>query len=86
MVKVTQDGVQLDPATFEVRAAYNQGVYELNVVSNASWKEEKTDDKAQWFTIENPENTGEATVRIVMNDNGGTSIRKTTLQNRANLW
>ena len=80
VVKVTQDGVQLDPATFEIRAAYNQGVYELDVVSNASWKIEKTDDKAQWFTIENPENTGEATVRIVMNDNGGTSIRKTSLK------
>lgn len=79
VVKVTQDGVQLDPATFEVRAAYNQGVYELDVVSNASWKAEKTDDKAQWFTIENPDNTGAATLRIVMNDNGGNSLRKTSI-------
>ena len=80
VVKVTQDGVQLDPATFEIRAAYNQGVYELAVVSNASWKAEKTDDKAQWFTIENPENTGEAVLRIVLNDNAGNSLRKTTLR------
>lgn len=80
VVKVTQDGVQLDPATFEVRAAYNQGVYELNVVSNATWKAEKTDDKAQWFTIDNPENTGEAVLRIVLNDNGGTSLRKTAIR------
>ena len=80
VVKVTEDGVQLDPATFEVRAAHNQGVYELNVVSNASWKAEKTDDKAQWFTIENPENTGEAVLRIVLNDNGGNSLRKTSLK------
>ena len=36
VVKVTEDGVQLDPATFEIRAEYNQGVYELEVVSNAS--------------------------------------------------
>lgn len=80
VVKVIEDGVQLDPATFEVRAAYNQGVYELNVVSNASWKAEKTDDKAQWFTIENPENTGEAVLRIAMNDNGGNSLRKTSIR------
>lgn len=79
VVKVTQNGVQLDPATFEVRAAYNQGVYELDVVSNASWKAEKTDDKAQWFTIENPENTGDAVLRIVMNDNEGNSLRKTAI-------
>lgn len=80
VVKVTQDGVQLDPATFEVRAAHNQGVYELTVVSNASWKAEKTDDKAQWFTIENPENTGEAVLRIVMNDNEGNSLRRTAIK------
>lgn len=80
VVKVTQDGVQLDPATFEVRAAHNQGVYELTVVSNASWKAEKTDDKAQWFTIENPENSGEAVLRIVMNDNEGNSLRRTAIK------
>ena len=80
VVKVIEDGVQLDPATFEVRAAYNQGIYELNVVSNASWKAEKTDDKAQWFTIENPENIGEAVLRIAMNDNGGNSLRKTSIR------
>ena len=79
VVKVTEDGVQLDPATFEVRAAYDQGLYELSVVSNASWKAEKTDDKAQWFTIENPENTGEAVLRIALNDNGGNSLRKTSI-------
>ena len=79
VVKVTQNGVQLDPATMEVRAGYNQEVYELEVVSNASWKVEKADDKALWFTIENPENTGTAVLRIVLNPNEGNSIRKTKL-------
>ena len=80
VVKVTQNGVQLDPVTFEIRAAYNQGAYELNVVSNAAWKAEKTDEKAMWLTIENPENTGEATLRITLNDNEGTTLRKTTIR------
>jgi hypothetical protein len=80
VVKVTQNGVQLDPATFEIRAAHNQGVYELNVISNAAWKAEKIDEKLLWFTIENPENTGEATLRITMNDNEGSSLRKTTIR------
>ena len=80
VVKVVEDGVQLDPATMEIRAAHNQGVYELNVVSNASWTAVKTDDKAQWFTIENPENNGEAVLRLVINDNGGNSLRKTSIK------
>ena len=80
VVKVTQNGVQLDPATMEVRAAYNQGVYELAVVSNAAWKAEKVDEKAMWLDIENPENNGEAVLRITMNDNEGNSIKKTTIK------
>ena len=80
VVKVTQNGVQLDPATMEIRAAHNQGVYELTVVSNASWKAEKTDEKAMWLDIENPENTGEAVLRIAMNNNEGNSIKKTTIK------
>ena len=80
VVKVTQNGVQLDPATMEIRAAHNQGVYELTVVSNAAWKAEKTDEKAMWLYIENPENTGEAVLRIAMNDNEGNSIKKTTIK------
>lgn len=80
VVKVTEDGVQLDPATFEIRAEYNQGVYELEVVSNASWVAEKTDEKAQWFTIDNPENTGAAVLRLTINDNGGNSLRKTAIK------
>jgi hypothetical protein len=80
VVKVTQNGVQLDPATFEVRAAHNQGVYELTVVSNAAWKAEKVDEKAMWLDIENPENSGEAVLRITMNNNEGNSIKKTTIK------
>ena len=80
VVKVTQNGVQLDPATMEVRAAYNQGVYELTVVSNAAWKAEKVDEKAMWLDIENPENNGEAVLRITMNDNEGNSIKKTAIK------
>lgn len=79
VVKVTQNGVQLDPATFEVRAAHNQESMNLQSFQMPLGRQ-KTDDKAQWFTIENPENTGEAVLRIVLNDNAGTSIRKTTLK------
>ena len=80
VVKVTQNGVQLDPATMEIRAAHDQGVYELTVVSNAAWKAEKTDEKAMWLDIENPENNGEAVLRITMNNNEGNSIKKTTIK------
>ncbi len=80
VVKVTQDGVQLDPATFEVRAAYNQGVYELDVVSNATWKAEKTDENAEWYTLENAQCTGSGVLRLVMDDHSGNSLRQTAIR------
>ena len=37
MIKITQDGVQLDPETFEIRAGYDQLATTLNVVCNTKW-------------------------------------------------
>lgn len=80
VVKVTQDGVQLDPATYEIRAEYNQGVYELEIVSNATWKAEKTDENAEWYTLENAESNGSGVLRVVMDDHTGSSLRKTAIR------
>ena len=54
MIKITQDGVQLDPETFEIRAGYDQLAVSLNVVSNASWTAEKQSEEDTWYTIDNP--------------------------------
>ena len=80
IVKVTQDGVQLDPDTFEIRAGYDQLSVELAVVSNAKWAAEKggTED---WFSIENPDgHDGDDVLRITLKDNAaGTAMRKSSI-------
>ena len=80
MVFITQDGVQLDPETFEIRAGYDQLTASLHVVSNTKWTAEKggTED---WFSIDNPDNhSGDGVLTLTLKDNGaGTSLRKSTI-------
>ena len=74
MVKITQDGVQLDPETFEIRAGYDQLSTTLNVVCNTNW--EATWD-GNWFTVDNPTgHNGNGTLTITITQNDGTSLRK----------
>lgn len=74
-VNVTQDGVQLDPETLEIRAGYDQLSAELKVVSNGKWEAVKDNPNDDWYTIENPENTGDATLQITLKENTGEQLR-----------
>ena len=77
MIKITQDGVQLDPETFEIRAGYDQLSTTLNVVCNTKWS--ATSD-GSWFTIENPDgHDGNGTLNITITKNDGTGLRKGTI-------
>jgi len=74
MIKVTQDGVQLDPASFEIRVGYDQPSASLEVVSNAKWTAES--DGSSWFTIDNPDNhNGNGTLNITVTANDGDALR-----------
>ncbi len=75
-VKFTQDGVQLDPDTFEVRVGYDQLSSEIHVVSNAKWTAEKGGE-TDWFSIVNPDgHDGDGTLSLSFQDNSaGTSLR-----------
>ena len=81
MIKLTQDGVQLDPESFEIRAGYDQLSAYLNVVSNGSWVAEKQSAADDWYTIDNPTgHTGNGTLNITLTSNdGSTSLRKSTI-------
>lgn len=81
MIKLTQDGVQLDPESFEIRVGYDQLSAYLNVVSNGSWTAEKQSESDDWFTIDNPTgHTGNGTLNITLTANeGSTSLRKSTI-------
>ncbi|MBO4566335.1 MAG: BACON domain-containing protein [Bacteroidales bacterium] len=79
VIKITQDGVQLDPEAFEIRAGYDQLSATLNVVSNAKWTAEKggTED---WFSIDNPTgHNGDDVLNITFTNNDGSAMRKSTI-------
>ena len=77
MIFITQDGVQLDPETFEIHAGYNELSASLNVVCNTKWKAEKggTED---WYSIDNPDgHDGDGVLKITLTDNSdATAVRK----------
>ena len=77
MIKITQDGVQLDPATFEIHAGYDQLSYTLNVVCNSAWEAE---GDSGWFTIENPTgHSGNGTLNITITQNDTPDLRTGTI-------
>ena len=77
MVKITQDGVQLDPETFEVRISYDQHAATLGVISNAKWTAESD---ADWFTIDNPDgHNGDGTLTLTVAENTGDGLRKAVI-------
>ena len=80
-VKFTQDGLQLEPETMEMRAEWNQAVYELPVASNVSWTAAKHEEHTSdgWFEIENPSNTGNANLRITLQPNETGAIRESII-------
>ena len=77
LIKITQDGVQLDPETFEVRVSYDQNAATLNVISNAKWTAEGDGD---WFSIDNPDgHDGDGTLTLTITDNNTDGLRKGTI-------
>lgn len=76
-IHITQDGVQLDPETFEIRVGYNELSASLNVVCNTKWTAEKggTED---WYSIDNPDgHDGDGVLKITLTDNSdATAVRK----------
>ncbi len=79
VVKFTQDGVQLDPETFEIRIGYDQLSASLSVVSNAKWVAEKGGE--EWFSIDNPDgHEGNDVLKLTIKDNAaGTALRKSSI-------
>ncbi|MBQ8462374.1 MAG: BACON domain-containing protein [Bacteroidales bacterium] len=74
-ISITQDGVLLDPDSFEIRAGFDQLSADLGVVSNAKWTAIKDNENDDWYTIENPDNEGNATLHITLKENTDTKMR-----------
>ena len=75
VVDFTQDGVQLDPSSFELRAGFDQLSTSLDIIANCSWKAVKDNEADTWYTIEDPENSGDGTIHVTLTKNEGTTLR-----------
>ena len=78
VVKITQDGVQLDPETEELHINFDQASATIQVVANTKWEASSGDD---WFTIDNPTgHDGNGTLNLTVTSNAdGAAVRKGTI-------
>lgn len=75
-VNVTQNGIQLEPQDLELRALFDQTVYNLPVAANTKWTASKEDPEIDWYTLPaDPTFDGSATLSITLTQNTGASIR-----------
>lgn len=74
-ILLTQDGVQLVPASTELRAGYDQLTGELEVTSNTKWTVEKLAEGDDWFTIVNPSGEGNGKIQLTFNENDLPDLR-----------
>ena len=78
-IQFTQDGVQLVPLTYEIRAGYDQLSGEIDVLSNAKWvvtKESETDD---WFEILTPTGEGDGKIQLSFTQNNEDGLRSAVI-------
>ena len=75
-IQFTQDGVQLVPASEELRAGYDQLTGELEITSNTKWVVAKASEDDTWFSIENPTGEGSGKIRLTFTQNATESLRK----------
>ena len=75
VIKLTQDGVQLDPETDELHINFDQLSATVDVVSNTNWVASTDED---WFSIDNPSgHNGNGTLKLTVTSNAeGDAIRK----------
>jgi hypothetical protein len=78
-VNFTQDGVQLVPAAYEIRAGYDQIVATVGIAANAKWQVLKGPDEPDWITIDTPTGEGDGIIQISLTPNQGESIRKSSI-------
>ena len=78
VAEITQDGVQLDAETLLIKTDYTAKEYLLHVVSNAEWTAVKDDPDADWYSFESTELNGTTDLKIILQENKSSAVRKTT--------
>ena len=75
LIQFTQDGVQLVPLSFEIRAGYDQLSGEVDVLSNAKWTVTKESENDDWFEILTPTGEGDGKIQLSFTQNDGEGLR-----------
>lgn len=73
-ISVTQDGVQIVPATSLVKTDSDGKEYSLEVVANSAWRVE-TESSGDWFSFPQTRFDGSAGLRIVLSENASPDVR-----------
>lgn len=76
IAKFTQDGVQLVPATTEIRASYDQASSDLEIISNTKWTVAKASEADDWFSLDKTSGEGNDVVHITFVQNDDPAVRK----------
>lgn len=79
-VKVTQDGIQIDPDITSFREDYEEHAIEINVISNGVWTVSKDDDSQEWYSFSDTSFDGNGKLVVSLSTNSGTAIRKATFK------
>ena len=80
IIKITQDGVLLDPDALEVRAGYDQEASSIHVSSNTKWVVRKSSESDTWFEIVNPDgHDGDGTIQLKFQKNDGSALRRSDI-------
>lgn len=77
-ITVEQEGIVLQPAEAEIRAAHNVGTYELDVDCNTRWTITKDDQEVTWYSFEKNAYEGKQTLKIHLDDNMSPNLSRKT--------
>lgn len=77
-VRITQDGIQIDPDVTSFRESYEEHSIEINVISNGTWTVSKDDDLQEWYSFSETSFNGNGKLVVNLKENTGTAIRKAT--------
>ncbi len=75
-VIVGQDGIQLEPALFEIKTDCSGKIYPLEVASNTKWHVELPSEAADWYKFTSTSFEGTQTLNIELTENTTPDVRK----------
>ncbi|MFI3332855.1 MAG: BACON domain-containing carbohydrate-binding protein [Rikenellaceae bacterium] len=79
VVSITQDGTVLTVNQSAIFAYHQSQTLTIPVESNGDWFVEKEDEITTWFEIEGGEFSGNGEIKILLNENGGSTTRKSKI-------